>query len=75
MRYEEPEELPNIFCRCADVRDRDTRQYGRPHMSRCQTAYGQHQFAYRAAKLLSALPTDLTDRPVIPTYAVASDGS
>ena len=64
MRYGEPEELSRMFRRCADVRDRETRQDGMLHMPRCRTAYGQRQFAYRATKLLNALPSDLSDRSV-----------
>ena len=64
LRYGEPEALASLFSRCADVRDRQTRQDGELRTPRCRTACGQRQFAYRAVKMYSALRTIVTDRPV-----------
>ena len=62
LRHGEPKELAEMFRKCADVRDRETRQDGMLLVPRCRTACGQRQFAYRAVKLYNALPTAVTDR-------------
>ena len=62
LRHGEPKELAEMFRKCADVRDRETRQDGMLRVPRCRTACGQRQFAYRAVKLYNALPTAVTDR-------------
>ena len=62
LRYGEPEELAEMFQKCADVRDRETRQDEMLRVPRCRTACGQRRFAYRAVKLFNALPTAITDR-------------
>ena len=67
LRHGEPKELAEMFRKCADVRDRETRQDGMLRVPRCRTACGQRQFAYRAVKLYNAFCRDRPIRAVIPT--------